>query len=527
MRQYQKLLMRREAREVLGRRWVNLWLLVLMLVATFVSIAFSEGSMRYLKDKMADPYTNWVSISRVTDDSRRTDEDFNRFRDSLYLDSNMRRFDYRDVIVSQYQSFTMKGRAQGSDYQSGRFFESLNTPLIKAVLSETVEGCVADTTLLQDKSMGVIITMAAAERLGYDETHLPAYVNFMASNDGADSLGLNIDADGYLPVALPVLAVVRRLPNNAQLLSSTYLYEQLRNVGDNTYTFDFKTHSDDYLRQLAFYVSDAAHEEFEKYVRAAVPDSLSQSLEILKGGEYYGMMRTWKPGEIWQVSLGDGHTPVRVFQDMANAIEQKFTDQSEVCRVFHLVTTDDVTPSSMFLSVEFNSLRHIDEFEAFAKEHHIQLELEKVHSMQNFMAVTRDMILDYLTGCKAMVIFSIVCIIMFLVNMLQAYFLRVKRNIGTFKAFGMHGRELTHVYILLLVMIVCAGVISALLLTWAVQGLLGYMGVGKDGFNYLCLWNPTTCVATAVIFVSTVCTVVLVMVRILSQTPGDLIYDRN
>jgi short-subunit dehydrogenase len=58
----------------------------------------------------------------------------------------------------------------------------------------------------------------------------------------------------------------------------------------------------------------------------------------------------------------------------------------------------------------------------------------------------------------AMVIFSIVCIIMFMVNMLQSYFQKVKRNIGTFKAFGMNGNELIQVYIIILVAIVCSGV---------------------------------------------------------------------
>lgn len=127
----------------------------------------------------------------------------------------------------------------------------------------------------------------------------------------------------------------------------------------------------------------------------------------------------------------------------------------------------------------------------------------------------------------AMVLFSIVCIIMFMVNMLQSYFQKVKRNIGTFKAFGMNGGELIIVYILLLIMIVFAAVVIALLLTWAIQGALSFCEIEKDGFNYLSLWHSTTYVATAVIFAATIFTVIFVMVRMLGQTPGDLIYDRN
>ena len=41
------------------------------------------------------------------------------------------------------------------------------------------------------------------------------------------------------------------------------------------------------------------------------------------------------------------------------------------------------------------------------------------------------------------------------------------------------------------------------------------------------IWNNTTNIAMIVIIISTVFTVVLVMTRMLNQTPGDLIYDRN
>ena len=47
------------------------------------------------------------------------------------------------------------------------------------------------------------------------------------------------------------------------------------------------------------------------------------------------------------------------------------------------------------------------------------------------------------------------------------------------------------------------------------------------GFNYLSLWNTTTYVATAIVVVSTIFTVSIVMSRMLSKTPGDLIYDRD
>ena len=524
MKQYQKLLLKREARELIGRRGSHLWLLVLMLVATFASIAFSEGSQNYLKYRMADPFTNWVSIARSNDDASTDNEAFNKFRDSLYLDENRERYDYRDVLISMKQSFTMGHLNGRSDFITGRFFEHLNTPLIHKVLSEdnVVKGCLVDSTLLVDESMGIIITEKTAERLGYNAQSLPPYIHYWAHNEGADSLGLQLKDEKFLPVALPILAVVKRLPNNAQMLANIHLFEQLRNGSGNA-PFDFTAHKDDYQRQLAFFVSEGLEEDFKQSVKKFIPDSLQQQYGIMEAGDNYQYMRTWKPGSIMQVNLGDASIPLEVYQTIANALSSHYADATKICQVYDFNTQKTETPRSMFLSVEFNTLNHIHEFEEFARRYHIQMELEQVRTMENFVAVTQ--MAAILSG--AMVLFSIVCIIMFMVNMLQSYFQKVKRNIGTFKAFGMNGRELISVYILLLIMIVFAAVVIALLLTWTLQGILPLLGMEKDGFNYLSLWHTTTYVATAVIFAATVCTVVWVMTRLLSQTPGDLIYDRN
>lgn len=526
MKQYLKLLMTREAREVLGRHWVHLWLLVLMLVATFASIAFSEGSMKYLKDKMEDPYTLWVNITKAASDKPLTNEDFMAFRNTLCLEENMKRFDYRDVLTSQYNYYTMEGDSGRSDYISARFFEKLQSPLIRKVLEpdNIVEGCKVDASLINDETMGYIITINTARKLGYDENRLPAYLCFYDHVPGGDSLGLRMRGsdNDFLPVALPVLAVVHRLPSNTQMLSGNFLYDQINNHNDLA-PFDFISHRIDYFRNIAFYVADEAQSEFEKVLKESTPDTLRSSLRIFNADEDFNQMRSWKAGHIWQADMGDGSTPLTVYIALSNAVEEHFGDRSRVCRVYHLKTAPAVTPSCSFLSVEFNTLHHIGEFESFAKENKIQLEMEQVHSKQNFDAVTQ------MAGVlsAAMVIFSIVCIIMFMVNMLQGYFQKVKRNIGTFKAFGMNGMELIGMYVVLLALIVLAAVVMALFITWAIQGILPVMGIEKDGFNYLSLWNATTYFATAVIFVSTVATVVFVMTRLLSQTPGDLIYDRN
>ena len=519
MKQYLKLLMTREGKEVLGKNGSNLWILTLVLVATFTSIAFSEGSRNYLKYKMVDPFTNWVSIKNNTDA-----EQFSKFKKALDEEENKATFGYNSVQRDQTNNWNMEGVNDGKHgyYLSLRSFEDIKSNIVKAILDKdniVGDACI-DSIHLNNKTLGIILSLNAAKLLGYTEEHLPSYICFMAHTEGADTLGIQV-SEGFVRTPLPVLAVARRLPENVHMVIGSFLYSQREN-NPETLPFNFAYHEKDYLHSLRYFVADEiGREKFEKVVTSLLSDSLKGKLQVFEDTETENM-RPWREGAMYLVSVGSESMPRGVYQDIADELAKHF-DAELVTRVYKYDVIERTYSKSTFISVEFKNQSHIRDFEHFAQKYGVQLEMSKVESMENFDAVT--VIARILSA--AMVIFSIVCIIMFLVNMLQGYFQKVKRNLGTFKAFGMNTRELTLVYILILITIVLAAVIMALMITWAVQNLLPYLGVEKEGYNYLDLWNVTTYVATAVVLVSTILTVIIVMTRMLSRTPGDLIYDRN
>ena len=154
----------------------------------------------------------------------------------------------------------------------------------------------------------------------------------------------------------------------------------------------------------------------------------------------------------------------------------------------------------------------------------MRVEMSQIESKKNFYAVS--VMANILSW--AMIVFAIVCILIFIVNMLQSYFQKVKRNLGTFKAFGISSSELTRVYVLIMLGITLAAIVIALLVEQLLQWMLPMLGMLKDGeFNLLSLWQGNTWLAIGIIIVATVITVTLVMRNLLKQTPGDLIYDRN
>ena len=150
--------------------------------------------------------------------------------------------------------------------------------------------------------------------------------------------------------------------------------------------------------------------------------------------------------------------------------------------------------------------------------------MSQINAKENFNAVsTMGNILSWV-----IIVFAIVCIILFIINLLQSYFQKVKRNLGTFKAFGISNKALISVYVLILAAIIVAAIFMSLSVTWFIQGTMHLCGILKDGvFDYLSLWSMKTVCSVVVIIVASVYTVFAVMRGLLKDTPGDLIYDRQ
>lgn len=196
-----------------------------------------------------------------------------------------------------------------------------------------------------------------------------------------------------------------------------------------------------------------------------------------------------------------------------------------VTRVYNYeVSENPMQDSDNYISIHFNDLDKISEFSEFAKvQYEIDIEMSQINAKENFNEVS--IMANILSW--TMIVFAIVCIILFIVNLLQSYFQKVKRNLGTFKAFGISNYELIMVYVLIMMATICASIVISLALAWFIQEFLSIVGIQKDGmFDYLALWSSKTLWSVMVIILASVYTVYTVMKNLLKDTPGDLIYDR-
>lgn len=520
-KEYLNLLAKREYKVVLGPRFVNLWLLVIVLVATFISISFSNGSMRYLSDKMNDPFTNWLNIEKEEDEHEI--ESFKQLYNELSNEDLRQHYKISEVQGDNYYSYSLfTANRKDRHYLDWRFFEKMDAPIIDAILDEdnVIENCVIPKDLLKNNSLGIIITKDILLRLGYSLDSIPAFIYFQSNSEGADTLGIDLVEGKFSPVPVPLLGVVRRLPMNKDVIGTQCFYEKY-NGGNWALSI-----SKDYIEKMLYFVEGDVENanNFVNYIRTLLPESHSQTIiRIWETGNdertIISHLEPWKKGSFVRIY----HLPLSECISLDRKIKNSLKG-NQVIRLYDYNMQDFPIHDRRCLSVNFTSLDSIRAFENYAKTNFgIQVDMTQVASKENFNAVS--VMANILSW--AMIVFALICIIMFVVNMLQSYFQKVKRNMGTFKAFGINSSELINVYVLILLAMIFSAVCVALGITWLIELLLPLFGLLKDGeFNYLYLWNSKTMWAIVVIVVATIATVHIVMTRLLRQTPGDLIYDR-
>ena len=516
---YFTLFVKREGKVVLGKNYSNLWLLTTVLTITFLAIAFSNASLQYLSYKMDDPFINWVDIKNEYGEG-----DFTNLQYALDTDENKEKYHYYSYQSDYYFAYWFFGRTEdNTQYLRCRFFQDIKSSLVAAILNNdnvVKDWCIKDLSLVDNNSIGVIITEEAMKKLGFDKA--PTYINLARyADEMAAEYGFEIFSDSFAKVPLPVLAVVKRLPGNVDLIASSYLYEQDSN--DMTNPFNLGA-NEEYARSLYYFVPENIEiEELATAIQTAGAEVANVELKVDEYGFYKPEIVPFKAGKFIGIECYDD-MDYGAWVAINNHLIGEFGDKG-LYRVFDYNFSYYTLSQKAFISVNFRDLDKIREFEQFVRDtFKVKIEMAQINAKENFNAVsTMGNILSWV-----IIAFAIVCIILFIVNLLQSYFQKVKRNLGTFKAFGISNRDLISVYVLILVVIILAAIVMSVSITWLIQGVMHTCGILKDGvFDYLLLWSAKTVCSIIVVILASTFTVYAVMHNLLKATPGDLIYDRQ
>lgn len=512
---YFKLFIKREGKVVLGKNYSSLWLLTIVLGVTFLAIAFSNASLKYLSYKMNDPFINWVDIK-----NNFAENDFAGLETALQDETFLAEYNCRGYQTDKYW-YSLFATGNGSSRNlKCRFFANIQTPLIEAVMSDdnVVSHCRIPSDKLVNDSYGVIITWTAlTEKLGYRD--VPSYINYRSYTDpeAGEEFGAEIRDDHFADVPVPVLAVVNRLPSNMDIIGTKYFYfqdnGQALNMYEPSYFSSFiyfipdGTDADKALSSLEKIV--ASHTDMSYY---AENDRELPSMQGFRSGRFISLTFDYED----EVDFSEN-------REINDEFMKEFSQKGAV-RVFNYISSDFNDDDDDYISVHFADLSKINDFQEYVKvRFKIDIEMSQINAKENFNAVS--VMANILSW--TMIAFAIVCIILFIVNLLQSYFQKVKRNLGTFKAFGISNLELTAIYVLIMVATILSAMLISLASVWLIQGALHLLGIVREGgFGYLALWNLKTVLSALIIIVSSVFTVWYVMKSLLKATPGDLIYDR-
>lgn len=521
---YLKLFLKREGKVVLGRNFSNIWLLTAVLTATFLAIAFSNGSLIFLADKMKDPFINWVDIKNDNQNKAFLD-----LEAELSSEINAQAYHYKDFEYGYEFSYFFFGKDDCEhEYLKCRFFGQLNTDLVSAILSpeNVVDNMVvASIDDIPDNTIGLIITEKALTSLGYEKA--PAYLDLYSYSTGADSLGITtFDNRGRAP--LPVLGVVKRLPGNVDIISSSRFYQQNWN---DVHTFNLNKPG--YAKSLCYFVpSDINTVTFEEDLKSILESKTDVNFRIDDEGFYPDDQFSYKNHVVAngedlyasyiRVVTDSLSIPYDVIRAANEEILLKYAE-SDVHRLYPYVYDAGFSSTGAYLSVHFNDLNEINSFQSFVNSFGVEIEMSQINAKENFNSVR--LMAGVLSW--AMIIFAIICILLFIINLLQSYFQKVKRNIGTFKAFGISNKELISVYLIIMAFLVVVATVISFLLVLMIQELLPVFGIMKEGsYNYLSLFSFKTWCSILFIVASSLYTVYKLMSTMLKCTPGDLIYER-
>lgn len=516
---YFSLFVRREGKVVLGKSYSNLWLLVGVLTATFLAISFSNASLKYLRHKMDDPFINWVDIKTEFGNRNASIN----LEAALNSDEMKEEYHFRKHQADYIFNFYFCGR-EGDHlrYFQIRFFQDFkNNDLVNSILDD--DNVINDWKVpeddweeyLDENTVGVVMTEEAMRQLGYKEA--PSYIYHYAASDYADEYGFDMLPDGYTASPIPVLGVVKRLPGNVDMIANAYLYQQLMNQNDYPFCMDRR----EYGETIHYYVPENVDaDKFKNHIQKVIEKYPDSGYEVT---DYFWLneIKPFRKGEF--ISIEPEYVDFGELKAINAEVLDKYAAE-DVHRVFSNAFSYYSSNETSFISVHFEDLDKIRQFEEYVhKEFGIRIEMAQINAKENFNAVsTMANILSW-----AIIVFAIVCIILFIVNLLQSYFQKVKRNLGTFKAFGMGNYELISVYMLIMAATILVSIFISLAVVWLSQGILDVFNITRDGlFGYLSLWSGKTISAILIIIFASVYTVYSVMYRLLRSTPGDLIYDR-
>lgn len=486
---YKSLFIKKELNSLIGSDKRNLFISSALLFVAVFTISFSLGAYEQLKERMNNPFTNWVTMPVLY-----------QYRDSIPLlkqyfskAENLSNYGLKDI--SGYIKWTFKVVHPTTDKVldlTGRTMNFSDDITLKMFDKDNILSLKDNFDPKDDENLfELFVSEQFCKKLNID----------IRKAVGQPIRIQDFETDFVL--LFKIGGVLKNLPNHTTFIMSQDFFNMFKEKPETTgfvevqdqtrLTFLSKKEIEGKIIKDAFTSGQIVDDEFQKVTLAGADsiykytiftsDYVTDSLKhkFLQSMKYLGA----------PISLTKEWQPVKGYSDITDP---------------------------MYFSFNFTNLDRIRELQSFLKESYkMEIELSVVEDRDNFSLVSK---LTYFM-IVSLIIVAIISFIIFLYNLIKNHLDKIKPNIGTFMAFGLSSAIIGSIYtntIMKFMIKSWAIVFIMLLIFWC----FGYF---TDFYN-LKLFHPLV-IFTFLLFnlVSYVLSKRITS-KILNETPGDLIYGR-
>ena len=491
-----------------GRGFRSVIYLSAILYLTFLCIGFANNALIYQQKLAGNPLSNWINIEI----SKQTMDSTESLINDLSADDIKNRYFVRNLFYSKEFGASFLDRTG----------ICTGLPMPKAITTDPGSSIIHDlfnnnsivrpdnsASVFRQEPFGFVVTGSFLKRLGFH-------------HDSVTCLSYRLYGSKFVPV--PLVGVVKELPNHADLLCT-----------DAFYMMQLGNYPEDCLFSRLFI--DTRIPGAAKRLKGVIRRELKIANEIPLTDSLKGFDKTLF------VIFFPNNLPVTrmLFRDNLRLLSRMKEFRDVHFGKFYEVRNEMIPPRTSgdqpqkrtfnfdYLAVEFNRLDRLREFSDYIKNRYgISINMETVIQRQNYLYS-----LNISLGAIILVMtLALLSIVIFITDVLKNHLDRVKRNLGNFLAFGTSMRKITWIYIYVVMKILLVSIAIALLLAYLSgelfeKYLLKRILILDGDQDFFSLFNFRLPVfILVVLFVAVLKTLVTVMLLV-RRSPGDLIYERE
>ncbi|HOX76626.1 MAG TPA: ABC transporter ATP-binding protein [Bacteroidales bacterium] len=475
-----------------GKKLTHFRTLFFALFVTFLGIGFATGSLSYLKDKMDDPFVNFVTTSVPSEKQSEVASIIQHYNRESELKNQYKINVFTGFTIFPVEIYNKKNN--DLSLITGRTI-TLNDPLLKELFKDKDNIITGNETgLFNDYDCGFIVSESLIKKLGMEPDARFLKVKILTTNTSAPDtastgeIAFNEVTDNYELVPVPIRAILKKIPGdlNQDIDFIITEYAHLNLLDNHEPSKEYPFHPSHTSSLMIYYnTADSAKAALMKDTLRSIVKShpgitqgfKNRNFNLVRFTEYIENVpfivhsgyseNSDQQGELKAGNDSVTKSPTMTYAHPGFQIEFGFMgrkpDYERIQQMYDSVITiltglnidvsglellykpnkrppemENTNPRLDRMMIHFNKLDKVEEFAKFletTKYKYLRMDMAKIMSMKNYNYVA-----NLTTGIIIFLIaLSVYFISYFVASVIAGHLEKIKMNIGTLMAFGTSG----------------------------------------------------------------------------------------